>query len=108
VFFYFSFINFNSQARARVRFYNPPFLFNCKSLADHILAPGNITMYTLADDITWFSKPQLQAGSSADWPLGVVRRQRHAVRLGQRCNALGFAKSAAVSDVRLNDTDGAF
>ena len=60
-------------------------------------------MHRFANYVAGRGEAEFQRGCGADRSLRVVRRERDAIRLGQRCDPSGLGQSAAVRDVGLGD-----
>ena len=91
----------DAQTRLRVRPNDPPRLLDCESLLHHILTPRHVFVDRLADGVARLRKAELERRGGAHRPLRVVRRERDAVRFGERRDPPRLAQSATVRDVEL-------
>src|SRR3954465_3337337 len=97
------FIDGNAQAGLRIRRHGSGCFINSIAGCDYVMPPGNIVMHRFTNNVVRLCEPKLKRGGSADWALGIMRRQGNLVGHGQGRHTSRFSKSAAVRDIDLAD-----
>ena len=103
----FGFVNFNAESGGLPRFYCATVFVNGITFGDYIVTPGDIGVYCFADDVGWRGKTKGEGGRCAYRSLGIVWCDCNAVTFSHGGYAPGFAQSAAVGDIGLDDAAGA-